>query len=225
MGLKDLFWSSGGDKGKPEKVPKGAAPSEDDADAIIKKYAGSSPPATSAAAAAPDPASAGDSLMNADPAAVYAKTGTVGDPNADIVLSMFADMSTNIADTTALGVAINASIKGIKADPASIVATLEKRLAAIDSTVADETRRVSEGNAKRDAMLDELKTLTAAKIDELKKQIAEFEKGLADSEIETKNGNAADQGKLMAFTQNMTQEAKRLNALKSFLASLAASKK
>lgn len=221
MGLKGLFWKSGDDEEKPKGASK-PPPSDDEASKLIEKYAGSS---STAAAAAPASAAAGDSLVNADPAAVYAKTGTVGDPNADVVLSMFADMSAGIADPTALGAAMNASIKGIKADPASIVATLDQRLKAIDGTVADETRRVSEGNARRDAQLAELKQLTAAKIDELKKQIAEFEKGLADSEVETKSGNAADQGTLMAFTQNMTQEAKRLNALKSFLASLASSKK
>jgi hypothetical protein len=226
--LKGLLWAAPAGAGAGDPPPDASASAdagEDDATAD-EPAAGAAPaqrrtttPRAIPAPAPPQPPDA--ALPEIDFAAVYAQTGTAGDPAVDQMLTAFEAMKPAMP-APQLAIALGATAKALHADPAAIVTTLGHRLAALDTTVSDEQRKADDREAARNAELETLTQKVHAEIDAMEHKCAAFRQQLAAATERVHQKTAGERGVIAAFDAKARGEADRLKALRDFLAPAAA---
>jgi hypothetical protein len=223
--LKGLFWaapaSGAGDPPPDASAPADAGEGDATADEPAARAASAQHRTTTPhaiPAAAPDAA-----LPEIDFAAVYAQTGTAGDPAVDQMLTAFEAMKPAMP-APQLAVALGATAKALHADPAAIVTTLGHRLAALDTTVSDEQRKADDREAARNAELETLTQKVHAEIDAMEHKCAAFRQQLAAATERVHQKTAGERGVIAAFDAKARGEADRLKALRDFLAPAAAAR-
>ena len=168
------------------------------------------------AATVPGADASADSTLTIPFPELYARSGVVGSPQTDPLLTAFAQMAPSLKGDP-LVTAMGAMMQGMNTDPAAIVSTLDQRLAVLGQTLTDERAQAESRKTNRDQDLATFKEKALADIAELERQIAELKQQLADKDRETTQANASDLGTIKAFEQNVAAEEARLTALKTFL--------
>jgi hypothetical protein len=225
--LGGLFWSP------PPLAPGGTVddrtsePSDDVSDEALEALAteaaakaARTPPSVAAAptGSSDPPATAVDAPpVDVDFAAIYAKTDSAGDPKVDQVLTAFEAMKPAMP-APQLAVAVSATAKAIGADPSAIVATLTRRLTALDTVVAEERRTAAERETTRNAELEATTKKVHMEIDAMEQRCAAFRRELAAATERVQHKTAGERGVIAAFGAKARGEADRLQALRDFLA-------
>lgn len=159
----------------------------------------------------------GGGTASVDFAAIYARTGSAGDPRVDQVLTAFEAMRTAMPQPQ-LAVAIAATAKAIGADPSAIAATLTQRLSALDTTIAEEQRKAAEREAARTQELEATSKKVQAEIEAMEHKITTFRRQLGAATESVQHKTAGERGAVAAFGASARGEADRLKALRDFLA-------
>lgn len=144
-------------------------------------------------------------------------TPSEGDPSVDQMLTAFEAMKPAMP-AAQLAVAISATAKAIGADPATVVTLLDRRLAALDTTLAEEQRKVDEREAARAAELETLTQKVHMEIDAMEAKCAAFRQQLAAATERVHAKTASERDVIAAFADKARGEADRLKALRDFLA-------
>ena len=205
--LKGLFWSSPEAAADSDRAPD-VESDADEANAAVE--------AEAKQAEAPRPPKSSDALPAVDFAAVYAQTTSAGDPSVDQMLTAFEAMKTAMP-AAQLAVAISATAKAIGADSPAIVATLDRRLTALDTTLAEEQRKVDEREVARNAELETLTQKVHMEIDAMETKCAAFRQQLAAATERVHGKTASERDVIAAFADKARSEAARLVALRDFL--------
>ncbi|HEY0195737.1 MAG TPA: hypothetical protein VGC42_31700, partial [Kofleriaceae bacterium] len=189
-------------------------PSDEELEATIQAPSQAPAPARRSTPAPRGPDAAPPAI---DFAAVYAQTTSAGDPSVDQMLTAFEAMKPAMP-AAQLAVAISATAKALGADPAAIVGTLDRRLTALDTTLAEEQRKADEREAARGAELATLTQKVHMEIDAMEHKCAAFRQQLAAATERVHAKTASEHEVIAAFADRARGEADRLAALRDFLA-------
>lgn len=190
---------------EPE-VPESAGPPEHKA-GTSDRVSPVPPPVVSATETA--------TVLTSDFKTLYAKTGVTGDQNTESILNAFEGMKS--LEAGSLLTAMEAMIGALRADSASIVDTLSRRLGILTVALQQQKDRVDSEREQRVSALASFQTKTEQEISVLQKKIIDLTSEMAVRNEATRKEDARDQGAIAGFEQRVMQEKARVQDLKSFL--------
>lgn len=223
--LKGLLWSDDGGGGHERAGDASGDDLSDQALAALAAEATAKLAARPASVLPPPAGPSGQAVVvhgapvdvDVDFAAIYARTGSAGDPRVDQVLTAFEAMKAAMP-APQLAVAIGATAKAIGADPSAIAATLTQRLSALDTTVAEEQGKATEREAARTTELEATSKKVQAEIEAMEHKITTFRRQLGAATESVQHKTAGERAAIAAFAASARGEADRLKALRDFLA-------
>ena len=154
-------------------------------------------------------------VLTSDFKTLYAKTGVTGDQNTESILNAFEGMKS--LESGSLQTAMEAMIGALRADSASIVDTLSRRLGILTVALQQQKDRVSSERQQRVSALASFQSKTEQEISVLQKKIVDLTSEMALRNEATQKEDARDQGAIAGFEQRVMQEKARVQDLKGFL--------
>lgn len=154
-------------------------------------------------------------VLTSDFKTLYEKTGVAGDQNTEPILNAFEGMKS--LESGSLQTAMEAMMGALRADSASIVDTLSRRLGILSVALQQQKDRIDSERRGRVSALASLQSKNEHEISLLEKKIADLTSEMAARNEATQKEDARDQGAMAGFEQRVVQEKARVQDLKAFL--------